>query len=117
MTFLSINITQHRRWTITGLVAETLTVKTHTIGTHVTKTTRTITLTTGWNLGIMCDKDLIFPKPEEAGDQFRDSDTIMVEANVDIRCQRMFTMAVRCETFDDSQVGKFKRSIVYSKKR
>ena len=93
------------------------------IGTHVTKTTRTITLTTGWNLGIMFDKDLIFPKPEEAGDRFRDSDTIMVEANVDIRCQRMVTMAVmqnltvRCETFDDSQVGKFKRSIVYSKKR
>ena len=75
-------------------MAETLTVKTHTIGTHVTKTTRTITLTTGWNLGIMFDKDLIFPKPEEAGDRLRNPDSIVAEAVVNIRCQGMFTSAV-----------------------
>ena len=70
MTFLLTDTAQHRTRTITGLVAETLTIKAHTIRTHVTKMIGTITLTTRRDLRIMFNKDLKFIKTEEAGDRF-----------------------------------------------
>ena len=75
-------------------MAETLTIKAHTIRTHITKMTRTVTFTTRWDLSIMFNKDLKFPKPEEAGDRLRDPDPIVAEAVVNIRRQGMFTSAV-----------------------
>ena len=77
-----------------GLVADTLTVKTHTIGTHLTEMTRTITFMTGWYLGIVFDEYLIFAKPEAAGDWLGYSYTIMAEAVVDVWGQRVFTTGV-----------------------
>ena len=70
MTFLLTDTAQHRTRTITGLVAETLTIKAHRIRTHVTKMTGTITLATRRDLRIMFNKDLKFIKTEEAGDRF-----------------------------------------------
>ena len=63
----------------------------HTIRTHVTKMTGTITLTTRRDLRIMFNKDLKFTKTEEAGDRFRDPDPIVTEAVVNIWSQEMFT--------------------------
>ena len=62
MTFLLTDTAQHRTRTITGLMAETLTIKAHTIRAHVTKMTGTITFTTCWDLRIMFKKDLKFTK-------------------------------------------------------
>ena len=94
MTFLLTDTAQHRTRTITGLMAETLTIKAHTIRTHVTKMTGTITFTTCWDLRIMFKKDLKFTKTEEAGDWFRDPDPIVTEAVVNIWSQGMFTPTV-----------------------
>lgn len=110
MALLLTNTTQHRRWTITGLVTDTLTAKTHTIGTHLTEMTRTITFMTGWYLGIVFDEYLIFPKPEAAGDWLGYSYTIMAEAVVDVWGQRVFTTGVMqdfakgSKTFNNGQV-------------
>ena len=110
MALLLTNTTQHRRRTITGLVADALTVKTHMIGTHLTEMTRTNTFMTGWYLGIVFDEYLIFPKPEEAGDRLGYSYTIMVEAVVDVWGQRVFATGVMqdfakgSETFNNGQV-------------
>ena len=75
-------------------MAETLTIKAHTIRTRVTKMTGTITLTTRRDLRIMFNKDLKFTKTEEAGDRFRDPDPIVTEAVVNIWSQEMFTPTV-----------------------
>ena len=110
MAFLLTNTTQHRRRTITGLMADTLTVKTHTIGTHLTEMTRTIKFMTGWYLGVVFDEYLIFPKLEEAGDRLEYSYTIMVEAVLDVWGQRVFAIGVMqdfakgSETFNNGQV-------------
>ena len=94
MTFLLTDTAQHRTRTIMGLMAETLTIKAHTIRTHVTKMTGTITFTTRWDLRIMFNKDLKFTKTEEAGDWFRDPDPIVTKAVVNIWSQGMFTPTV-----------------------
>lgn len=91
-------------------MADTLTVKTHTIGTHLTEMTRTITFMTGWYLGIVFDEYLIFPKPEAVRDWLGYSYTIMAEAVVDVWGQRVFTTGVMqdfakgSKTFNNGQV-------------
>ena len=94
MAFLLTDTAQHRRRTLTGLVAEALTIKAHTIWTHITKMTGTITLTTRGDLSIMFHENLKFPKPEEAGDRLRNPDSIVAETVVNIRRQGVFTPAV-----------------------
>ena len=51
-------------------MAETLTIKTYTVRTNITKVTGMITLTTRRDLTVMFYKDLNLPKLEEAGDRF-----------------------------------------------
>ena len=91
-------------------MADTLTVKTHTIGTHLTEMTRTIKFMTGWYLGVVFDEYLIFPKLEEAGDRLEYSYTIMVEAVLDVWGQRVFAKGVMqdfakgSETFNNGKV-------------
>ena len=87
MTFLLTQTTQNRTRTIAGLVAETLTIKTDTVGTNITEVTRTITFTTCRDLTTMLYKHLELTKPEEAGDRFRNSYTVMSETIIDVRGQ------------------------------
>ena len=94
MAFLFADTAQYGRRTLAGLVAETLTIKTHTIRTRITKMTGTITLTTRGNLSIMFHENLKFPKPEEAGDRLRNPDSIVAEAVVNIRSQGVFSPAI-----------------------
>ena len=94
MTFLLTQTAQNRTRTITGLVAETLTIKGHVVSTNITKVARTITLTTRRYLRTMFYKDLKFTKPEEAGDPFRNPDPVMMEAIINIESQRMLTPTV-----------------------
>ena len=101
-----------------GLVAETLTIKAHTIRTNTTKVTGTITLTTSRDFRTMFYKDLKFTKTEEAGDRFQDPDPVVAEAIINIWSQRMFAVTVmkhftvRREAFNDGEVRQFKRSVV-----
>ena len=94
MTFILTKTTQNRARTITGLVAETLTIKTNTVGTDITKVTGTITFTTRRNLTTMLYKHLELTKPEEAGDRFRNPYAVMSETIVDIWGQRMLAPTV-----------------------
>ena len=94
MPFLLTQTTQNRTRTIAGLVAETLTIKTDTVGTNITEVTGTITLTTRRYLTTMLYKHLELTKPEEAGDRFRNAYTIMSKAIVDIWGQRMLAPTI-----------------------
>ena len=72
-----------------GLVAETLTIETHTVRTNITKVTGTITLTTCRDLTTMFYKHLKLTKPEEAGDRFRNPSAVMPETIINIWAQKM----------------------------
>ena len=123
MTFLLTQTTQNRTRTIAGLVAETLTIKTDTVGTNITEVTRTITFTTCRDLTTMLYKHLELTKPEEAGDRFRNPYAIMPKTIVDIWGQRMLAptvvqnFAIRCKTFNYGQIGQLERSVVNREER
>ena len=101
-----------------GLMAETLTIKTHTVRTNITKVTGTITLTTRRDLRTMFYKHLKVTKPEEAGDRFRNPDPVMTEAIINIGSQRMLTptvmedFAIWQEALDYGQIGQLEGSVV-----
>ena len=75
-------------------MAETLTIKTHTVRTSITKVTGTITLTTRRDLATMFYKHLKLTKPEEAGDRFGNPDALMPEAIINIWGQRMLATTI-----------------------
>ena len=110
MTFLLTQTAQNRTRTITGLVAETLTIKAHTVRTNITKVTGTITLTTRRDLRTMFYKDLKLTKTEEAGDWFRNPDAVMTETIINIWGQRMLAptvmkdFAIWREALDDCEI-------------
>ena len=70
-------------------MAETLTIKTHTVRTDITKVTWTITFTTCRDLTTMFYKHLKLTKPEEAGDRFRNPSAVMPETIINIWAQKM----------------------------
>ena len=99
-------------------MAETLTIKTHTVRTNITKVTRMITLTTRRDLRTMFYKHLKVTKPEEAGDRFGNPDPVMTEAIINIGSQRMLTptvmedFAIWREVLDYGQIGQLEGSVV-----
>ena len=91
-------------------MAETLTIKAHTVRTNITKVTGTITLTTRRDLRTMFYKDLKLTKTEEAGDWFRNPDAVMTETIINIWGQRMLAptvmkdFAIWREALDDCEI-------------
>ena len=99
-------------------MAETLTIKTCTVRTNITKVTRMITLTTRRDLTTMLYKHLKLTKSEEAGDRFRNPYAVMPETIVDIWGQRMLApavvqyFAIRRKALYYCQIGELERSVV-----
>lgn len=94
MSFFFAYTTERRQVTISGLVADIVTVEADFVWARITKMPRKVALSASGNLGGIFDIDLVFAEPQIVWYGFYYADAVVSQPVVNIQCEGMFSPSI-----------------------